>query len=245
MTSPAQTLLSADLYFYNEDTQTFQSIENPTPYITSYYYYEEATESYSPYTGPLYFTNDEYENPITAELEELSEPSTIEYESREQFYESILTAPAEEEEESSPSLYYYDTFTESLQSIPEVTPYITEYYSWNEETQSFAPYTAPVTYYNLYTYDVYTDSYEPTETPVLGESEYYYYDVPSNSFVAYEEPESVLESNFYETFNQEMSTIHGANVADTTPTLYYYNEMTNTYYELEPTPLVSSYYYYD
>jgi hypothetical protein len=121
------TLVSAELYFYNEATSTFQSIEEPTPFITSYYSYEEGTHTYTPYTGPLYFSNEEYKNPEAADYREEEKTGPIAYESSADFYQSILTNPAEQEEEE-PTLYYYDYYTESLQSIPEATPYINEYY---------------------------------------------------------------------------------------------------------------------
>jgi hypothetical protein len=67
---------------------------------------------------------------------------------------------------TTPDLYYYDERTDSLQYIPEPSPYITEYYTFDEPTQTFGLYRENLSYNaGLYTYNEGTASYQQVAGP--------------------------------------------------------------------------------
>ena len=61
--------------------------------------------------------------------------------------------------------------------IEEPTPYISQYYYFDEDSHSFQLYTQPIQYeHGLYEFDAETFQYKAVEEPTPGVNHFFYFD---------------------------------------------------------------------
>jgi hypothetical protein len=98
-----------ELYYYDEPTEQFVTIEEPSAYINDYYTWDDSTKSYRL----------------------LSEPSPYMHEETSPYVETYYY------DTPSVDLYFYSPKTESYYYIDEPSPFISSYYTWNEATGTY------------------------------------------------------------------------------------------------------------
>jgi hypothetical protein len=149
-----------------------------------------------------------------------------------------------------------------LTHIDEPTPYIGQYYYFDEDAHSFQLYTEPIHYeHGLYEFDVETLQYKAVEEPTAGASKYFYFDGSSLTFQVYNNPlvsidmkeacELILAS---EESSDECSVSYSSSsteecavtIKKPSPALYIYDEPSSSYYVVdEVSPFITDYYFVD
>jgi len=143
---------STDLYYYDEPSETFKYISEPSQYINTYYTWNEETSSYHV----------------------VSEPSPYKFEETSPYVETYYY------DTPSVDLYFYSAKTDSYYYVDEPSPFISEYYTWNQATQSYDKYESSESYDSWETTE--SEEFSgPTAYYNTDDNSYYVWEEPSAS----------------------------------------------------------------
>jgi len=242
------------LFYYEQSTETYYPVAEPSPYLT-YFYYEPSTQEYEEFTPtPIQWTS-YYE-----------EPSVPLY----YFEKSTQSYVPEYEPSPVASYYYYEPSTQEYEEFTPISVAWTDFYEpspvqlytwtgpstytivgangegiWNPPTNYFSYVEEPSPYVSYYYYNEVTESYQPYEpTPVEWTS---YYEEPTVELYSWSGPSS---------YSPEIVGANGAGIwhpstsyfqIETEPSpyqsYYYYEPSTQSYLPYEPSPVQWTSYY--
>lgn len=243
-------------------SNSYYTIAEPSESITDYYNYNERTQSFEPIlpSYPLddsfflpspskeysvtYYTTSPDENSLyyydlgTQNFYYISEPtSDVKYyysynPETGNFYQNDVEPSHVTELENTPDLYFYDEPTQSYYPIETPSPYVSNYFVYNDLTGNFASYSGTVEYPDIYSYDEGTSTYQYVTEP-SDDQMFYYYDHSTQTFTLLANPNPYTDHDFSDV------TQFGS------PDLYTYDQFSDNYYYTEPTPYITSYYTYN